>query len=288
MNDNKEMLVEETKPFEITDEIKNNGEPLKETPWLLKSVTRRFLVIALAIAVVSSAALSAGAMALITRQGKTVKNDTLNIEEHQDRGQRGSQPGELGKSPFGDQGGNNNDDGYSNGYGDNYSNGYGDSSGNGYDNNYNNGYGDSFGNGYDNNYNNGNGDSFGNGYDDNYINGYGNGNDDAYNDLFGDQGGNSQAVPSEDGQDNDQRQSSYASIGIIIREDSGVYVVQVTGENAKKAGFEEGDKIVSIEGKTIESSNDLITEVKNHKSGDTVSIVVDRNGQSVEISSVLE
>lgn len=85
-----------------------------------------------------------------------------------------------------------------------------------------------------------------------------------------------------------QSQSSGPSIGIVIRDDSGVYIAQVTGDNAKNAGFQEGDKVVSIDGKEVATGSDLVSEVKTHKAGDTVAVTVERDGQSIEIKTELE
>ena len=71
-------------------------------------------------------------------------------------------------------------------------------------------------------------------------------------------------------------------------ESAGVYIAQVTGENAQKAGFQEMDRIVSFNGKEISSSNEFITLVRKCKVGDTVTVVVSRNGQEIEIKTVLE
>ena len=103
-----------------------------------------------------------------------------------------------------------------------------------------------------------------------------------------DQNGDADMMPPGGDQSGEQEQSSKVSIGIVIREDSGVYVVQVTGDNAKKAGFREGDKVVSIDGKDVATSSDLVSEVQSHKSGDTVSVTVERDGQPVEIKTELE
>ena len=93
---------------------------------------------------------------------------------------------------------------------------------------------------------------------------------------------------------------STPAVGVVISEVSeenaqyygldkaGVYVAQVTGENAKKAGFQEKDRIVSIDGKEVNSSNEFISLVRKHKIGDTVSVVVERNGQELEIKTELE
>ena len=71
-------------------------------------------------------------------------------------------------------------------------------------------------------------------------------------------------------------------------ESAGVYIAQVTGENAMKAGFQQEDRIVSFNGTKINNSNEFITLVRKCKVGDTVTIVVSRNGQEIEIKTVLE
>jgi len=71
-------------------------------------------------------------------------------------------------------------------------------------------------------------------------------------------------------------------------ESAGVYIAQVTGENAMRAGFQEMDRIISFNGKNISTSNEFITLVRECKVGDTVTVVVSRNGQQIEIKTVLE
>ena len=71
-------------------------------------------------------------------------------------------------------------------------------------------------------------------------------------------------------------------------ESAGVYIAQVTGENAQKAGFQAEDRIVSFNGTQISNSNEFITLVRKCKVGDTVTIVVSRKGQQIEIKTVLE
>ncbi len=94
--------------------------------------------------------------------------------------------------------------------------------------------------------------------------------------------------------------SSTPAVGVVISEVSeenaryygldsaGVYIAQVTGANALKAGYKEQDRIVSIDGTEISSSSEFISIVRKHKVGDTVTIVVSRNGQEIEIKSELE
>lgn len=71
-------------------------------------------------------------------------------------------------------------------------------------------------------------------------------------------------------------------------ETAGLYIAQVTGDNAKKAGFQPGDRILSIDGTEIHDSQTFISKVRHHKVGDTVTIVVSRSGQEIEIKTVLE
>ena len=85
-----------------------------------------------------------------------------------------------------------------------------------------------------------------------------------------------------------QQNSGNVSIGIVIRDNNGVYISQVTGSNAKKAGFQEGDKIVEFDGDDIDNSNELIEEVQEHKAGDKVTVVIERNGKQQKITTTLE
>ena len=99
---------------------------------------------------------------------------------------------------------------------------------------------------------------------------------------------------------NAQTAEGTPAVGIVISEVSednaqyyglesaGVYIAQVTGENAQKAGFQEMDRIVSFNGQQISTSNEFITLVRKCKVGDTVSVVVSRDGQQIEIKTVLE
>ncbi len=89
-------------------------------------------------------------------------------------------------------------------------------------------------------------------------------------------------------QDNQNPSNSNVSIGIVITENNGVYVSDVTGENARKAGFKTGDRIVSFDGTTVSDSNDLISAVQKHEAGDKVKVVVERDGKTVNIKTELQ
>jgi len=65
---------------------------------------------------------------------------------------------------------------------------------------------------------------------------------------------------------------------------AGVYVAEVDANGpADKAGMAEGDRIVSIDGVQINESSDIIDVRDNHVPGDTVTVVVDRDGREVEL-----
>ena len=67
-----------------------------------------------------------------------------------------------------------------------------------------------------------------------------------------------------------------------------VYIKEVNGKNAKKAGFQPGDLVYSVDGKEIQSIDALSSIITSKKVGDTVNFIVLRNGQSKEIKLKLE
>ena len=69
---------------------------------------------------------------------------------------------------------------------------------------------------------------------------------------------------------------------------TGVYIKEVTGENAKKAGLKAGDLVYMINKKEVTSSDMLINEIRSHKIGDKVTFTVVRDDKMHEIKVVLE
>ena len=71
--------------------------------------------------------------------------------------------------------------------------------------------------------------------------------------------------------------------------EAGVYINSVeSGSNAEKAGFREGDRVVSVDGKEI-SSADEITDIISGKSvGDTVTFELNRSGSSGKLELTLQ
>ena len=68
----------------------------------------------------------------------------------------------------------------------------------------------------------------------------------------------------------------------------GIYIADVVkGGPADKAGLKAGDRIVSIDGTEVAQKTDMGTIIQNHSAGDTLSIVVARDGQMQTVSLTL-
>ena len=67
-----------------------------------------------------------------------------------------------------------------------------------------------------------------------------------------------------------------------------VQIYEVTGTNAKKAGFKSGDVVYSVDGQEIDSFETLSSIITSHKVGDTVTYIILRDGQTKEIKLKLE
>ena len=81
-----------------------------------------------------------------------------------------------------------------------------------------------------------------------------------------------------------------AQIAMMYRLPStGVYIDEVTeGSNAAAVGFHAGDRILSFNGEEIASGDDLTKAIQNCKVGDTVEIIIVRNGQKYSGELTLE
>ena len=68
---------------------------------------------------------------------------------------------------------------------------------------------------------------------------------------------------------------------------TGIYIAEVTGSEAKAAGFERGDMIYYIDDTQIDSSATLSSVLLDHKPGDKVKVIVIRDGKTVELTTTL-
>ena len=71
--------------------------------------------------------------------------------------------------------------------------------------------------------------------------------------------------------------------GGSYRSAGSVYIQEINGRNAKKAGFKVGDLVYSVDGQEIDSIETLSSIITSHKVGDKVTYIVLRDGQSIEI-----
>jgi serine protease Do len=61
-----------------------------------------------------------------------------------------------------------------------------------------------------------------------------------------------------------------------------------SGSAAEKAGLKAGDIVLSVDGDTVQSSNDLVSKLYTHKPGDKVQLSVLRNGQESTFAVTLQ
>ena len=69
---------------------------------------------------------------------------------------------------------------------------------------------------------------------------------------------------------------------------TGVYINEVTGENAQKAGLKAGDLIYYLDDTKITSGDQLVSLIQNHEVGDTVTFTVVRDNEMQQIELELE
>ena len=88
---------------------------------------------------------------------------------------------------------------------------------------------------------------------------------------------------------------NYPKIGVVITERSssasdgaGVYVISISGTNARLAGFEEGDKLIKVNGTKISNKDQLKSTLQKCKSGQSIEVVVLRNGKELTLKTTLE
>jgi putative serine protease PepD len=76
--------------------------------------------------------------------------------------------------------------------------------------------------------------------------------------------------------------------GRSVAVDRGAYITSVvTGSPADAAGIRQGDVVVKVDDKTIESAARLGSVVRLYKPGDTVTVVVDRGGTETSLTAKL-
>jgi putative serine protease PepD len=62
----------------------------------------------------------------------------------------------------------------------------------------------------------------------------------------------------------------------------------VPGAAAAKAGIAEGDIVTNLDGEAMTGSRQLVSALRLHRVGDTVTVGILRDGEAIEIKVVLE
>lgn len=82
--------------------------------------------------------------------------------------------------------------------------------------------------------------------------------------------------------------AAYLGVEINTNFTGGAYISAVTeGGPAEKAGLKSGDIIVSFDGNKVAGYEDLVSAIKSHKAGDTVTVGIYRNGKESSLSVTL-
>lgn len=77
--------------------------------------------------------------------------------------------------------------------------------------------------------------------------------------------------------------------GVRVSVDEGIYVVKLTSDGpASKAGIQQGDVIVKLDGKDITTYKSFLTALYSHKAGDKIKVVVNRSGSEKTIEVTLQ
>lgn len=69
---------------------------------------------------------------------------------------------------------------------------------------------------------------------------------------------------------------------------TGVYIQEVTGSNAKAAGLEKGDLIYMIDGEQVTGSDMLVRTIQEHEVGDKITLTVVRGDEMKDIEVTLQ
>jgi putative serine protease PepD len=87
-----------------------------------------------------------------------------------------------------------------------------------------------------------------------------------------------------------QVQTGYlgVSMGDAPNGQDGAVVQDVaSGSPAAKAGLQVGDLVTAVDGKSIQSSAEMVAAIRDHKPGDKVAVTVDRGGNQTTVSATL-
>jgi C-terminal processing protease CtpA/Prc len=86
------------------------------------------------------------------------------------------------------------------------------------------------------------------------------------------------------------QQGGRPSLGIGLRSDNGALQVSRVYQNspAEEAGLRRGDEIVSLEGRQVQSYDQLLRALNQHQAGDHVTLGILRNGRRQQVNAQLQ
>ena len=77
-----------------------------------------------------------------------------------------------------------------------------------------------------------------------------------------------------------------AQYGLSVNK--GAYIASVQEDSAaSEAGIEIGDVVINIAGERIDTADDLLVEIRAHRPGDRVDVVIVRNGEEITVQPIL-
>ena len=84
-------------------------------------------------------------------------------------------------------------------------------------------------------------------------------------------------------------QASHPFLGVQLSDsEAGPAIAALTSDGpAARAGLKQGDVVTAIDGRKVETSDDLVAAVQGHKVGDKITLTVRRSGGSAEIQATL-
>lgn len=101
-----------------------------------------------------------------------------------------------------------------------------------------------------------------------------------------DSGSSASAAPGA--QEGEQQENPWLGV-YFVRAAGGVTIAYVIADSpADKAGLKRGDVIKAVDGTTIETPRDFRDQIADKQVGDTITLSIDRDGQSLDVSVTLE
>jgi carboxyl-terminal processing protease len=88
----------------------------------------------------------------------------------------------------------------------------------------------------------------------------------------------------------EEQRGKYYGVGMTVgpRNNKVIVIAPFVGTPAYRAGIHPGDVIVAVDGKRVQTADDLLTYIESKKPGDKVVLVVVREGERLDVPVELE